>query len=79
MTRDIRLYIEDILDSIDKIERYIKNIDEKEFLKNTQIQDSVLRRLEVIGKAVKKIPNNIRSSYTEIPWKNSGLERCAYS
>ena len=70
MTRDIRLYIEDILDSIEKIESYIKDVDEKEFLKNTQVQDSILRRLEVIGEAVKKIPSNIRSSYTEIPWKN---------
>ena len=70
MKRDIRLYIEDILESIDKIEEYVKEIDEKEFIKNTQIQDSVLRRLEVIGEAVKKIPNNIRSSYKDIPWKN---------
>jgi uncharacterized protein with HEPN domain len=56
MTRDMRLYIEDILDSIAKIEQYTKAINENVFLTNTQIQDSVLRRLEIIGEAVKIYP-----------------------
>ena len=56
MTRDMRLYIEDILDSIAKIEQYTKAINENGFLTNTQIQDSVLRRLEIIGEAVKIYP-----------------------
>ena len=69
MTRDIRLYIEDILESIEKIELYTKDIKEEDFLSNTQIQDSVLRRFEIIGEATKKIPNSFRNSYNEIPWK----------
>ncbi len=56
MTRDMRLYIEDILDSITKIQQYTQTIDEQDFLDNTQIQDAVLRRLEIIGEAVKNIP-----------------------
>jgi uncharacterized protein with HEPN domain len=70
MTRDMRLYIEDILDSITKIEQYIKDIDQQRFLTDTQIQDSVLRRLEIIGEAVKNIPNSFRDKYPQIPWKN---------
>jgi len=70
MTRDMRLYIEDILDSIAKIEQYTKDINENEFLTDTQIQDSVLRRLEIIGEAVKSIPNTLRDKYPQIPWKN---------
>ena len=69
MTRDMRLYIEDIFDSIAKVEQYTKDINEDEFLTNTQIQDSVLRRLEIIGEAVKNIPNDFRDKYPEIPWK----------
>ena len=69
MTRNIRLYIDDILESIEKIEQYTKNIQEDEFLKNTQIQDSVLRRLEVIGEAAKNIPVNFRNLHSQIPWK----------
>ena len=69
MTRDMRLYIEDILESIAKIELYTKDVGENEFLTNTQIQDSVLRRLEIIGEAVKNIPHDFRDRYPQIPWK----------
>ena len=70
MTRDLRLYIEDILDSIVKIEQYTKDIDQQRFLTDTQIQDSVLRRLEIIGEAVKNVPNSFRDRFPQIPWKN---------
>ena len=70
MTRDMRLYIEDILDSITKIQQYTQTIDEQDFLDNTQIQDAVLRRLEIIGEAVKNIPQSFRDKYPRIPWKN---------
>ncbi len=70
MTRDMRLYIEDIFDSITKIQQYTQTIDEQDFLDNTQIQDAVLRRLEIIGEAVKNIPQSFRDKYPRIPWKN---------
>ncbi len=69
MTRDIRVYIEDILDSITKIEQYTQTINEEDFLTNTQLQDAVLRRLEIIGEAVKNIPQAFRDKYPNIPWK----------
>jgi len=69
MTRDIRVYIEDILDSIAKIEQYTKGVNEQEFLTNTQLQDAVLRRLEIIGEAVKNVPQPFRDRYPHIPWK----------
>jgi len=69
MTRDIQVYIDDILDSIAKIERYIKSIDEQNFLSDTQVQDAVLRRLEIMGEAVKNIPHNLRNKYPLIPWR----------
>ena len=69
MTRDIRLYIEDILDSIAKIEQYTQNIDEQDFSANTQLQDAVLRRLEIMGEAVKNTPQDFRNKYPEIPWR----------
>jgi len=47
--RDMRVYIGDILESISKIEEYTKAISKDDFSKNTQVQDAVLRRLEVIG------------------------------
>jgi uncharacterized protein with HEPN domain len=67
--RDIRVYVEDILDSIAKIERYTKSLAEEDFLADTQIQDAVLRRLEIMGEAVKNIPDDIRKKYPQVPWK----------
>ena len=69
MKRDIRVYIEDILESIEKIEEYTKPISEENFYKNIQIQDAVLRRLEIIGEAAKNIPQGFRDKHPEIPWK----------
>jgi uncharacterized protein with HEPN domain len=69
MKRDLRVYIDDIVQSVAKIEEYTKNISEDHFHENTLIQDAVLRRLEVIGEAVKSIPREFREEYPNIPWK----------
>ena len=69
MTRDIRVYIDDILKSIAMIEQYTQAIDEQDFLADTQVQDAVLRRLEIMGEAVKNIPQALRDRYPNIPWK----------
>ena len=69
MKRDVKVFLEDILESIEKIEEYTANIDEEEFYENTIIQDAVLRRLEIIGEAVKNIPDDIREKYPDIPWR----------
>jgi len=62
------LYIADILKSVNKIEEYTKRINEEEFNKNTLIQDAILRRLEIIGEAVKNLPQEFKEQYTDIPW-----------
>ena len=69
MKRDVRVYLDDILDAILKIEEYTKESSEEDFCKNSQMQDAVLRRLEIIGEAVKHIPQKIRNEYPEVPWK----------
>lgn len=69
MKREVKVYVEDILESIEKIEEYTKPISEEVFYKNIQVQDAVLRRLEIIGEAVKNIPQEFKEKYPEIPWK----------
>ncbi|MCF7910339.1 DUF86 domain-containing protein [Candidatus Pacearchaeota archaeon] len=54
--RNYKLYLKDIKECLEIIERYTKNISEEEFEKNLQIQDAVTRRIEIIGEAVKNIP-----------------------
>ena len=70
MKRDIKSSIEDILESCLKIDEYTKGVNENDFYENTQMQDAVLRRLEVMGEAAKNIPQEMRDKYPQIPWKN---------
>lgn len=69
MKKEIRVYLEDILDSVQKIEEYTKGIDFAEFDSNTKHQDAVIRRLEIIGEAVKSLPADLKAQYPAIPWK----------
>ena len=56
------------------IEEYTNNKTEKEFLKSIQLQDSVIRRIEIIGESIKNIPEEVRGKYLEVPWKKfSGM------
>lgn len=66
--RNLNLYLDDIRESIEKIEEYTKGITLEEFLKNTQIQDAILRRLEIIGEAVRNLPDDFTKKHSEIPW-----------
>lgn len=69
MKRDVGVYLEDIAESIKYIEEYTKDIKEADFYRDTKLQDAILRRLEIIGEAAKKIPQAIKSKYPDIPWK----------
>jgi len=69
MKRNMKLYLQDIWESILAIEEYTSQITDKEFYSNLQVQDAVARRLEIIGEAVKNIDESFRNKYPEIPWK----------
>ena len=67
-------FIDDILDSIQKIEDYSFNLSENDFLFNFEKQDAIARRLEIIGEAVKNIPMEVRDQFPLISWqKIAGL------
>lgn len=69
MKRDVRVYLDDILESIELIQKYTANVTEDEFRKSVEIQDAVIRRLEIIGEAVKHIPSEMKKKYPDVPWK----------
>lgn len=67
--RDYKLYLKDILESIERIEKSIKNVTKEVFENDVDIQDAVLRRLEIISEAVSNMPNEIKNKYPQIEWK----------
>jgi len=69
MRKDPKIFIEHVLESIKTIEEYIKGVTKEEFLNSKKTQDAVIRRIEIIGEAVKKIPEEIKEKYPDIPWK----------
>jgi hypothetical protein len=68
ISRDYKLFIEDIFDSIEKIERYVEGMDFDSFTADGKTVDAVIRNIEIIGEAAKNIPVVIRDEYPEIPW-----------
>ena len=69
MKRNIKLFLEDIVEQIELIENSIKNIKKNNFLENRDLQDATVRRLEIIGEAAKNIPEVIRKKYPGTEWK----------
>ena len=67
--RDIKAFLYDILAYMDDIIEFTKDMDYKEFIDNKAVKYAVIRCLEVIGEAVKKIPKDIREKYPHIPFK----------
>jgi len=70
MKRDLNLFLQDILKNIESIERSVNNLIESSFQKDEDKIDANIRRLEIIGEAVKNIPENFRKKYPEVPWKD---------
>ena len=69
MKKDPKIFLAHILESIDLIEEYAHNITQVQFLADRALQDAIIRRLEVIGEAVKALPNPLRAKSPELPWK----------
>jgi uncharacterized protein with HEPN domain len=68
MKKDPLVYIDDIRDSIEAIKRYTAGLTKKDFFSSTEKQDAVYRRLEVIGEAANRLPDEFRNQYPLIPW-----------
>lgn len=69
MRRDYRVYLDDILAAILKIERYTKRLSQRKFHRDAKTFDAVIRNLEIIGEAIKKVPGTVRSKHPDIEWK----------
>ena len=69
MSRDIRLYLEDILESCQRISLYAEGMSIENFVKNNLVYDAVLRNIEIVGEAAKHVPDNVRKQFLEVDWR----------
>lgn len=69
MKKDPKIFLFHILESIAEIENYIRGISKKDFFKDRKTQDAVIRRLEIIGEAVKNLPLDLKNAYHQIRWQ----------
>jgi uncharacterized protein with HEPN domain len=67
--RDWTFRIQDILDAIAKIQRYVSGVDFETFENGEKITDAVVHNLTVIGEAANHIPSDITDNHPEIPWR----------
>ena len=63
-----KVYLDHMLECIQNIEAYTKN-GKMEFMDSTLVQDAVIRNLEVIGEAAKRISNDLKITYDALPWR----------
>jgi len=67
--RDYRLYVKDILDSAEAIEKFVEGMDFEKFKADDKTTSAVIRKFEIIGEAAKHVPEPIRNKYPSVPWK----------
>lgn len=68
--RQVEDYLQDILDAIAAIEQFTADIDFTTFSQNKEKFFAVSRAIEIIGEAVKRIPDAVRQDHPEIPWRD---------
>lgn len=70
MKRDESVYLLHILDAISKVEEYLNGHDEDSFNRTSLVQDGVIRQVEIIGEAAKRLSRELRSLYAHVPWSD---------
>lgn len=68
--RDDRVYLQHILDAADAVEGYLQGVDEATFQKTQLLQDGVIRQIQVIGEAAKRVSKDTRSRHPSVPWRD---------
>ncbi len=68
MKKDPLIFVGHILESIEKIEIYARKLTKEKLTNDTRIQDAIIRRIEIIGEAVKNLPDDFRNKHPEVEW-----------
>ena len=69
MKKDDRIYLDHILKSFSKVVEYLEDADYEAFLADEEKQDAIIRKIEVAGEATKRLSQELREKYDQIPWR----------
>jgi uncharacterized protein with HEPN domain len=67
--RDWRLFVRDMIQACEKVQRYTKGMNQQAFFENELIEDAVLRNLTIIGEAASKVPDDVQQQFDGIEWR----------
>ncbi|MCB0652307.1 MAG: DUF86 domain-containing protein [Saprospiraceae bacterium] len=67
--RSDKFLLEDIIESIDKIQKYTKNLSKDDFKEDDMRLDAVVRNFEIIGEAANRLSHEIQKEYQTVQWK----------
>lgn len=67
--REWKLFVEDILESIELIEEFVKDMKLEDFKEDRKTIDAVVRNFEIIGEASKYIPDDVKNKFQKVDWK----------
>lgn len=70
MKRDYRVYLRDILQSLQNACQFVECLSYEEFTANRKTISAVVRELEIVGEAAKQVPASVRKKYPGIPWSD---------
>ena len=70
MKKDPQIFLKHILESIEWIEKDTEGMQKDDFLKNVPIQDAVIRRIEIVGEAIRNLPPDIKEENKDVSWQD---------
>lgn len=69
MKRDSFIYVKDILENMERAEKFVESMSYEDFVKDERTSFAVIRCIEIMGEAAKHIPEELRDKYSEVAWK----------
>ncbi|MFV2041060.1 MAG: DUF86 domain-containing protein [Candidatus Hydrothermarchaeales archaeon] len=67
--KDDEIYLRHILDAINRIEEYLQGVEYQDFMSNNLLQDGVVRQIEIIGEATKRLSEGFMEKHPQVSWK----------
>lgn len=69
MSRDEGMYLADIVEACDRVASYVHGMDYNRFVGDNRTVDAVVRNLEIVGEATKRVTNELRAQAEDVPWR----------